>query len=1182
MSDEIKVSLELNATKATHGLARFNEGLLTTDRWFKKVIKSQAEVTAAFSAGFAQSRQDLGSWFKAQQNYLSQKQKALDTAKREEEQLARVARQLNEINSAMSRGSKGQFKLIDPTQVAALKELQTIAKLNSYGKSIDNDRVALQSLIRLQQEYQRSAVANKVNYQPTTVVDGTQVAAVNQLYSVYRKYSAERSAADSLAKQKLTEQLGLQKQQLGLVGAIGTKIKEVYSVSAIKDAFSKVAIPSLFEQGTSIINAAKHMANVASEMLGYRNSLQLALGSQKAANTEMQNAIGLARSLKLDVNVLIREYSKFTNSLSLAGVGIDKARRIFEQFAGAARVLNLSPERTSGMFLALEQMVSKGTVSMEELRRQLGDHLPGALNLAAKAMGYGQNELKKFMDEVKRGNVDSKELVEKLGELVYLRTKDLVPQSLQKFSANVQALNTEFTIFKGIIGEITAGLLNPIYEWMSSILRWVNEVIGPMNLLGEKVKYVSLYANETSSSITALGDAYKNVTGSVQALADAQEDVSNTFESFKSGDGLPIASMLLLGSTTVGVTGIVANLGAKLYSFAKDGLGAVRSGLVTTAEKFIRFGNSLKTSIASFSGLSIAGKTGIAGLVTALGVGFGYAIGSFISNLREANTSIRTTEYKLKDLKVAVDNIKNNSITADDLISASATTITLRKIANLQAALNSMVAERDKLALAIRKGNDPQGFFESDDSYRDRTHGVVLQWTEFNNQIKIARVQLDSLGKELDNTVGSLDTAGTELKDKLFEPFGKFLEKIVTKSPLDKLKDELYGLVAEMPDTIQDPFGAPGQMINNKDKETAREYVELLIAGATEQAAWNEERKNSKNLKNIYDEEKDSLNKLINAQQFNIATMTQTNLQKEKAKQQLEHLNRTRELELKHIEGKLSLNEYSHLTQMSAAVRDLAVQYAVLNDEQARNNAISERVNDDIKRANDYIKSLDPGAQIRASIRDIEELKARYAETAPAMVDALSEAEAKLHEELFDVLQKHREANDAIYRIWMDIGDVFADSFAQGAIEGKKFKDILTDIGKQLATMAVRNYFQNSFLPSAMNMVSGSSGSSLLSGIGKFFGGFFADGGDPPLNKFSVVGERGPELIYPTRPTTVMPMSGSSGQAVTISIGNIDASGSKNSMETEQAVYKAVRLAVSESVSTIRNLKARGALPEFA
>ena len=43
-----------------------------------------------------------------------------------------------------------------------------------------------------------------------------------------------------------------------------------------------------------------------------------------------------------------------------------------------------------------------------------------------------------------------------------------------------------------------------------------------------------------------------------------------------------------------------------------------------------------------------------------------------------------------------------------------------------------------------------------------------------------------------------------------------------------------------------------------------------------------------------------------------------------------------------------------------------------------------------------------------------------------------------------------------------------------------------------------------------------------LSGVGNFFGGFFATGGRPPLDRVSVVGERGPELFIPDQRGTII------------------------------------------------------------
>lgn len=67
-----------------------------------------------------------------------------------------------------------------------------------------------------------------------------------------------------------------------------------------------------------------------------------------------------------------------------------------------------------GAFLALGQMISKGKVQAEELRGQLGERLPGAFQLAAKAMNMTTAELDKFMAD---GKLTAEELLPKLAKV---------------------------------------------------------------------------------------------------------------------------------------------------------------------------------------------------------------------------------------------------------------------------------------------------------------------------------------------------------------------------------------------------------------------------------------------------------------------------------------------------------------------------------------------------------------------------------------------------------------------------------------------------------------------------------------------------------------------------------------------------------------------------------------------
>ena len=88
-------------------------------------------------------------------------------------------------------------------------------------------------------------------------------------------------------------------------------------------------------------------------------------------------------------------------------------KQIFDSVSKASSVLGLKTHELEGVYLALEQMLSKGKVTTEELRRQLGERLPGAFGIMADAVGVTVSELDKML---KKGEVLSSEALPKFAK----------------------------------------------------------------------------------------------------------------------------------------------------------------------------------------------------------------------------------------------------------------------------------------------------------------------------------------------------------------------------------------------------------------------------------------------------------------------------------------------------------------------------------------------------------------------------------------------------------------------------------------------------------------------------------------------------------------------------------------------------------------------------------------------
>lgn len=74
-------------------------------------------------------------------------------------------------------------------------------------------------------------------------------------------------------------------------------------------------------------------------------------------------------------------------------------RDIFEGVSMAASRMKISADNTTGALLAISQMISKGKVSAEELRGQLGERLPGAMQIFARSLGVTTQQLDKMLEQ---------------------------------------------------------------------------------------------------------------------------------------------------------------------------------------------------------------------------------------------------------------------------------------------------------------------------------------------------------------------------------------------------------------------------------------------------------------------------------------------------------------------------------------------------------------------------------------------------------------------------------------------------------------------------------------------------------------------------------------------------------------------------------------------------------------
>lgn len=210
------------------------------------------------------------------------------------------------------------------------------------------------------------------------------------------------------------------------------------------------------------------------------------------------------------------------------------------------------------------------------------------------------------------------------------------------------------------------------------------------------------------------------------------------------------------------------------------------------------------------------------------------------------------------------------------------------------------------------------------------------------------------------------------------------------------------------------------------------------------------------------------------------------------------------------------------------------------------------------QRVEDVVTGLQSeGELLRAKLAGNEEEVALKQKIAEATKDMGVEDAARVEELIRGnaLLKEQIKIADQMKQVYTQIGTSIKDGVVgsiQAAVDGTKSlaevaNNTLKNIANQLLNIGVN------FALFGVPFGTGSGGGLL--------GGFFANGGKPPVGKPSVVGEKGPELFVPSTSGTIVPNGQFGGANVVV---NVDASGS--SVESDAQEQKALGAAIGAAV----------------
>ncbi len=202
--------------------------------------------------------------------------------------------------------------------------------------------------------------------------------------------------------------------------------------------------------GYGLTSASRAIVNTNVEWQQAIHTMEAATGSAASARQELEFVREVSERLGLELLSTSQSYARLVAAAKESPELGRQIQGVFEGVASAATTLHLGRDEVNGLLVALEQMVSKGKVQTQELVLQLGQRVPGAFGLAAKALGTNTAQLSKWLEQ---GVIPATEFLPRFGDALREAYGDQAQAAANGLQGELNRLSNAFTEMKIQAGE---------------------------------------------------------------------------------------------------------------------------------------------------------------------------------------------------------------------------------------------------------------------------------------------------------------------------------------------------------------------------------------------------------------------------------------------------------------------------------------------------------------------------------------------------------------------------------------------------------------------------------------------------------------------------------------------------------------------------------------------------------
>lgn len=305
------------------------------------------------------------------------------------------------------------------------KAIQQTAK---YTAEIEKLKLAEAKLNEQKTKNKVLTVQERVDNAQILTQEKQKALAVSSVANAYTKLNAERTIAknklrDLIASEQASNaEIRKAQREFDVLDQRVRKAERAVndfskSVGNYKTALSGVSnLMGAFGIATGLylaVDVVKNIYETTKALQSMDLALKMVSGSDLEFAKNKKFVSEAAEKWGLEIKSLTQTYNQFYTA-SKGLLSDQSIKTTFEGIAKAGSVMGLSLENQQAAFYAIDQMMSKGTVTAEELKKQLGNAMPGAIKAAAMAymelhpaIKNIQEAEKELYADMKKGAIDS-------------------------------------------------------------------------------------------------------------------------------------------------------------------------------------------------------------------------------------------------------------------------------------------------------------------------------------------------------------------------------------------------------------------------------------------------------------------------------------------------------------------------------------------------------------------------------------------------------------------------------------------------------------------------------------------------------------------------------------------------------------------------------------------------------